>query len=110
MTETLKNGAYRDCLTIEVRIAGVKTNYSLDTGSEVSTTTESHFMKHFGEKDLKLSSAHWVRHTAANCLDIPVLGCLQADVEYIGKFLLGKCMFVLTDTSSEAEEMRNEFE
>lgn len=110
VTETLNKGAFRDCLTIEVRIAGFKTNCLLDTGSEVSTITESHFRKHFGEQNLKMSSAHWVRHTASNCLDIPVLGCLQADVEYIGRVLLGKCIFVLTDTSSETEEMHNTFE
>lgn len=102
---TLKNGAFGDCLTIEVRIAGVKTDCLLDTGSEVSTITESHFRKHFGEQELKLSSAHWVKLTAANGLDIPVL-CLQADVECMGKVLPGKCIFVLTDTSPQAEEIR----
>lgn len=106
VTETLKNGAFGDCLTIEVRIAGVKTNCLLDTGSEVSTITESHFRKHFGEQKLELSSAHWVKLTAANGLDIPVLGCLQADVECMGKVLPGKCIFVLTDTSTESEEIR----
>lgn len=104
VTEKLKSGAFGDCLTVEVRIAGVKTNCLLDTGSEVSTITESHFRKHFGEQERRLSSAHWVRLTAANGLDIPVLGCLQADVECMGKVLPGKCIFVLTDTSPKAEE------
>lgn len=99
-TETLKNGAFGDCLTIEVRIAGVKTNCLLDTGSEVSTITESF------QQELKLSSAHWVKLPAANGLDILVLGCLQADVECMGKVLPGNCIFVLTDTSPEAEEIR----
>lgn len=106
VTETLKSGAFGDCLTVEVRIAGVKTSCLLDTGSEVSTITESHFRKHFGEQELRLTSAHWVRLTAANGLDIPVLGCLQADVECMGKVLPGKCIFVLTDTSPQAEEIK----
>lgn len=105
-TDTLKNGAFGDCLTIEVKIAGVETNCLLDTGSEVSTITESHFKRYFGEQELRLSSAHWVRLTAANGLDIPVLGCLQADVECMGKVLPGKCIFVLTDTSPQAEEIK----
>ncbi|KAJ8005431.1 hypothetical protein DPEC_G00146580 [Dallia pectoralis] len=106
VSETLKSGAFGDCLTVEVRIAGVKTNCLLDTGSEVSTITESHFRKHFGEQELRLSSAQWVRLTAANGLDIPVLGCLQADVECMGKVLPGKCIFVLKDTSQQAEEIK----
>lgn len=105
-TETLKEGAFGECLTIDVKIAGVKTDCLLDTGSEVSTITESHFRRHLGEQELKLSSANWVRLTAANGLDIPGLGCLQADVECMGKIFQGKCIFVLTDTSPEAKEIR----
>ncbi|KAJ8016012.1 hypothetical protein DPEC_G00002700 [Dallia pectoralis] len=44
--------------------------------------------------------------TAANGLDIPVLGCLQADIECMGKVLPGKCIFVLKDTSQQAEEIK----
>lgn len=44
--------------------------------------------------------------TAANGLDIPVLGCLQADVECLGKVFPGKCIFVLTDTSPDVKEMK----
>ncbi len=46
--EKLKDSAFGDCLTIEVKIAGVKTKCLLDTGSEVSTISESHFRQHFG--------------------------------------------------------------
>lgn len=104
--EKLKNSAFGDCLAIEVKIAGVKTKCLLDTGSEVSTISESHFRQHFGEQKLKLSSACWVKLTAANGLDIPVLGCLQADVECLGKVFPGKCIFVLTDTSPDVKEMK----
>ncbi|RXN33232.1 Transposon Ty3-I Gag-Pol poly [Labeo rohita] len=105
-TEKLKNSAFGDCLTVEVKIAGVKTKCLLDTGSEVSTISESHFRQHFGEQKLKLSSACWVKLTAANGLDIPVLGCLQADVECLGKVLPRKCIFVLTDSSPDVKEMK----
>ncbi|XP_042624230.1 uncharacterized protein cuzd1.1 [Cyprinus carpio] len=104
--EKLKDSAFGDCLAVEVKIAGVKTKCLLDTGSEVSTISESHFRQHFGEQKLKLSSACWVKLTAANGLDIPVLGCLQADVECLGKVLPSKCIFVLTDTSPDVKEMK----
>lgn len=48
----------------------------------------------------------WVRLTAANGLDIPVLGCLQADIECMGSLLPGKCVFVLTESNPNAQEMK----
>lgn len=89
-----------------MKIAGIKTKCLLDTGSEVSTISESHFRQHFGEQKLKLSSACRVKLTAANGLDIPVLGCLQADVECLGKVLPRKCIFVLTDSNPDVKEMK----
>lgn len=104
--ETLKDSAFGDCLTVDVKIAGVPTKCLLDTGSEVTTISESHFKHHFGGKEIQLSSANWVRLTAANGLDIPVLGCLQADIECMGSLLPGKCVFVLTDSNPDVKEMK----
>ncbi|KAG1926094.1 interleukin-1 receptor accessory protein-like 1-A [Pimephales promelas] len=104
--ETLRDSAFGDCLTVDVKIAGVPTKCLLDTGSEVTTISESHFKHHFGGKEIHLSSANWVRLTAANGLDIPVLGCLQADIECMGKLLPGKCVFVLTDSNPDVKEMK----
>lgn len=59
--EKPKDSDFGDCLTLEVKIAGVKTKCLLDTGSEVSTISESHFRQHFKEQKLKLSSACWVK-------------------------------------------------
>ncbi len=75
VSKSLCESAFGDCLTIEVKIAGISTICLLDTGSEVTTITESHFKNHFGE--VVLSSANWVRLTAANVLDIPIIGCLD---------------------------------
>lgn len=102
----LKRNAFGDCLTIEVTIAGVKINCLLDTGSEVTTIAEPFFREHFGERELTLSSANWVRLTAANGLDIPVLGCLEADIECMGRTLHKKCVFVLTDTNPSVKDMK----
>ncbi|KAL7883683.1 hypothetical protein SRHO_G00013410 [Serrasalmus rhombeus] len=104
VVNSLSESAFGDCLTVEVRIAGVKTKCLLDTGSEVTTITESHFSENFGE--LALSSANWVRLTAANGLDIPVVGCLEADIECMGKTLPKKCVFVLTDNNPDVKGMK----
>lgn len=102
--KTLCESAFGDCLTIELKIAGVKTNCLLDTGSEVTTITESHFKNHFGE--VVLSSSNWVRLTAANGLDIPIIGCLEADIECMGKMLQGKCVFVIKESDSNGTELK----
>lgn len=105
VTPSLKSNAFGECLTVEVTIGGVRTNCLLDTGSEVTTITESYYRKHFEGQEAALSSAKWVRLTAANGLDIPVIGCLEADIECMGKTLYGKCVFVLTDTKSSPSEV-----
>lgn len=87
--------AFGNCFTIDVLIDGVRTCCLLDTGSEVTTISEAHFKRQFEGKTL--SPAKWVKLTAANGLDIPIIGCLYADIECLGKKLPGKCVFVLRD-------------
>ncbi|XP_048085551.1 uncharacterized protein LOC125285245 [Alosa alosa] len=94
-------GAFGNCFTVDVIIDGVKTCCLLDTGSEVTTMSEDHFKKHFRGK--ALSPAKWVKLTAANGLDIPVLGCLYTEVECFGKKLADKCVFVLRDDTTRGK-------
>lgn len=100
--------AFGDCLTAEVYIAGVKTRCLVDTGSEVTTITESHFKKYLKDKDLTMHSTRFVRLTAVNGLAIPVAGCLEADIEYMGQTLPGKCIFILKDKASKGSHMGEE--
>ncbi len=76
----------------------------LDTGSEITTITESHFKSHFGE--VVLSSANWVWLTAANGIDSPIIGCLEADIECMGKTLHGMCVFVIKESESSVTELK----
>ncbi|XP_041849958.1 uncharacterized protein cuzd1.1 [Melanotaenia boesemani] len=96
------SGVFGKCFTVDILIDGVETRCLLDTGSEVTTISENHFKRKFGEE--KLTPANWVKLTAANGLDIPVVGCLYTDVECFGKMLTGKCVFVLRDSASEHKE------
>jgi len=104
VSKALCESAFGDCLTIDLIIAGISTVCLLDTGSEVTTITESHFKAHFGE--VVLSSANWVRLTAANGLDIPIIGCLEADIECMGKTLHGKCVFVIKENNPNGTELK----
>ena len=93
---------FGNCFTIDVLIDGVNTRCLLDTGSEVSTMSEMHFKKLF--KGKALSPAKWVKLTAANGLDIPIIKCLYADIECFGKKLQGKCVFVLQDDMADGKD------
>lgn len=72
-------------------MGGVKVPCLIDTGSMVSTVTESFFRQHFepwGQERLK--SCNWLQLRAANGLDIPFLGYLELNVELCGK-LISQC-------------------
>lgn len=67
-------------------MGGVKVPCLVDTGSMVSTVTESLFLQYFepwGRE--RLQSCHWLELRAANGLTIPYIGYLELDVELCGK-------------------------
>ncbi|XP_065435190.1 uncharacterized protein LOC135977995 [Chrysemys picta bellii] len=99
--------AFGDCLTVDITIAGVRTRCLIDTGSEVTTISESYFRNYLKERDLTMHNTRFVQLTAANGLAIPVVGCLEADVGYMGRTIPGKCIFILKDTASGKTLMEN---
>lgn len=93
---------FGNCFTIDILIDGVKTCCLLGTSSEATTMSETHFKKQFEGK--MLSPARQVKLTAANRLDIPIIGCLYTDIECLGKELQGKCEFVLHDRKEDRKD------
>lgn len=74
------------CPHISVNLGGVPVMCLVDTGSMVSTVTESFFLKHLaplGEEQLK--ACHWLKLKAANGLSIPYVGYLELDIVLCGK-------------------------
>lgn len=74
------------CPHITALIGGIPVPCLVDTGSMVSTITESSFVQHFapwGEE--KLKSCHWLQLKAANGLEIPYVGYLELDVYCLQK-------------------------
>ena len=76
--KTNKDRLIAHCPYVTIKLAGVEVKCLLDTGSMVSTIVESFFRKHFQDN---LQSCHWLELRAANGLEIPYLGYLEADVE-----------------------------
>lgn len=87
------------CPVVELKIKGVNTSCLLDTGSQVSTLTESFFRDSLsGLNQEMLSTSGWLKLTAANGLDIPYLGYLELDVETMG-MVLPDCGFLIVKDS-----------
>lgn len=77
----------------------------LDTGSMVSTITESFFLQNFepwGHE--KLKSCHWLQLRAANGLDIPYVGLLEFNIEIFGKVIPILGVLVIKDLPSNAQK------
>ncbi|KAL0198417.1 hypothetical protein M9458_006957, partial [Cirrhinus mrigala] len=76
------------CPQLVVSIGGVSVACLIDTGSMVSTITESCFLKNFkpwGQERLKL--CQWLQLRAANGLAIPYIGYMELDVELCNKIV-----------------------
>lgn len=71
------------CPETLAKIDGRLVKCLVDTGSEVSTITESWFHQHFTNSHLQERS-HWFMLNAANGLDIPYVGLLEAEVDILG--------------------------
>ncbi|KAL1264143.1 hypothetical protein QQF64_004498 [Cirrhinus molitorella] len=83
------------CPYVEVVMGGVKVSCLLDTGSMVSTVTESFFLQHL--KTDRLQACCWLHLRAANGLAIPYLGYLELDVSLCEKVIPGCGILVVKD-------------
>lgn len=83
-------------------MGGTQVSCLVDTGSMVSTVTESFFLKHFqswGHE--KLRACNWLKLRAANGLDIPYVGYLELDVELCGTLVPHCGVLVVKDPPGE---------
>nr|XP_055029293.1 uncharacterized protein LOC129418561 [Misgurnus anguillicaudatus] len=86
------------CPQLDVCMGGVSVPCLVDTGSMVSTITESCFVTNFGSRGQEqLRSCHWLQLRAANGLSIPYIGYLELDVQLCGRVILGCGVLVVKD-------------
>lgn len=82
------------CPQVTIKLAGVEMRCLLDTGSMVSTMTESFFRENFQNA---LHSCHWLQLRAANGLQIPYIGYMEGDVEVLGRVIPKRGVLVVHD-------------
>uniref|UniRef100_A0A665U756 Gypsy retrotransposon integrase-like protein 1 n=1 Tax=Echeneis naucrates TaxID=173247 RepID=A0A665U756_ECHNA len=79
-------------------MGGIKVPSLVDTGSMVSTVSESFFHQYFepwGQE--RLRSCHWLQLRAANGLAIPYIGYLELEMQLCGKVMPGCGVLVVRD-------------
>lgn len=75
--------------------SGTPARCLLDTGTQVSTISESFFRDHLmGREEDVFPTSKWLKLTAANSLPIPYLGYTELDVETIG-LSIPECGFLV---------------
>lgn len=91
------------CPEVEIHAGGVAIRCLLDTGSNVSTLTESFFKKylHGEDKDMHCTSK-WLKITAANGLPLPYLGYVELDIQVMGLTIPG-CGFLVIRDQNDGE-------
>lgn len=93
------NKAVGECPRVQVTVGGVPIECLLDTGSQVSTISESVFNKCFKPLGVIPRDVSYLRLTAANGLDLPYVGCMETDIELFGKTLVNQAVFVVKDST-----------
>lgn len=87
-----------NCPVVDVTMGGVEVKCLLDTGSMVTTITESCFNAHFANVPQgSLRDCGWLGLKAANGLDIPYIGYLELDITILGKCMPRRGILVVHD-------------
>lgn len=100
--ERFLENAVGKCPIVDIQIDKVPLKCLFDSGSNVSTLTESFFRDHLhGEdKDMHCTSK-WLKITAANKLPLPYLGYVELDIEVMG-ITIPECGFLIVKNDSTA--------
>ena len=69
------------CPEVEVLIEGQPIKCLIDTGSQVSTVTETFFRTLLKEKPQLIDITRWLRVKSANELDVPYIGLIEVSME-----------------------------
>ena len=86
------------CPVTELEVLGVRFSALVDTGSQVSTITESYYKRHLQPRGRDLYNQDLHLHlTAANGLEIPYSGYLLADVTIAGQVVKDRVFLIIRD-------------
>lgn len=92
-----------ECKTVEVTLRGVPVPCLLDTGSQVSTISESFFKEHLAKKGENVCPAfEWLKITAASGLELPYMGYVELDFDAMGLTIPERGFLIVRDSAHSA--------
>ena len=100
-TQEILQKAVGKCPEKIVKIEGSSCRCLIDTGSEVSTLSESFFHDLLHSKPALHDVTKWLRVSGANHLDVPVVGYIQVTVEIEGEVIPEVGFLVVKDPTDE---------
>ena len=84
---------------IEASVGGVTTRFLVDTGSQVSTITETFYHTHLTKTENQLQNPNnWLTIRAANGLTVPYVGYVELDIELCGVVVPKRGVLVVKDS------------
>ncbi len=84
-----------------IKIGGKEGRCVLDSGAEVSTIMESFYREHLSVNDVK-DTTSWMKISAANGLEVPYMGYIEAEVEVMGQVFQKVGILVVKDPLNAA--------
>lgn len=106
--DSFKYRAIGQCPVISVKVCDVDIPCLVDTGSMVSTITESFYRKFLEPLGKTLSEKCMLQLKAANGLTIPYIGYVEFDVKYCGNVLKQRGFLIVKDATDEFTRKRKE--
>ena len=95
------NKAVGKCPEVEVLMEGQPIRCLIDTGSQVSTVTETFFRQLLKEKPQLLDVTKWLRVKGANELDVPYIGLIEVSIEVSKSKYTDVCVLVVRDPKDQ---------
>lgn len=96
-----------NCPVLEVKFGDVVISSLLDTGSMVTTITESCYNKHFAHlENVPLHDCSWLDLRAGNGLKLPYLGYLELDITVLGNCMPSMGIFVVKDHQMQYKKFK----
>lgn len=89
--------AVGECPLIDAEIGGIPIRCLVDTGSQVSTISESFFDRFMRSQGVTLQEIRYLNLRAANGIEIPYVGCLETDVTVNGHVFKDQAIFIVKD-------------
>ena len=97
------NNLIGTCPEVKMTLGGKEVNCLLDSGSQISTITETFYNTYLKMMSELHDSSKWLKITAANNLPVPYIGYISTEVELCGKKIEDVGILVVKDSGRKVE-------